>query len=143
LRYPILLLLLLCCTTSCKQYTPENLPEARLHFGSKGGMAGGDREYILLLDKGKLLFSDEYGSELETVGRFTKEELAAVTADLAGMSFSKKENPPGNYNTSLAYHHDGGIDRLRWSQPGGAPTPEVKTCYNHLMAAVRRLRKTE
>jgi hypothetical protein len=108
-------------------------------------MTGGVREYVLLLDNGKLLFRDEYSDspKLEKVGRFTKEELAAVKADLASMSFPKNKSGPGNYNTTMAYHHDGLADRLSWSQPGGPPTPELKACYNNLMKAVRRVRKAE
>lgn len=99
----------------------------------------------MLLDNGKLLFYDEYsdGPELEKVGRFTKEELAVVKSDLERMSFAGEDKAPGNYNTSLAYHHGGRVDHLSWSQPGGAPTPELKACYSHLMEAVRRLRKAE
>lgn len=143
MRVLILFLLLSCCFTGCKQYTPENLPEDRIHFGSKGGITGGAREYVLLLDKGKLLFSDEYSEKMEVVGKFTREELAAVKADLATMAFSKELSTPANYNTLMAYHHDGRVDHMRWSQPAGPATKEAKTCYNDLMKAVRRLRKTK
>lgn len=129
--------------TGCKQYTLENLPAERLRFGTKGGITGGAREYVLLLDNGQLLFDDEYTGKLEKVGKLNKAELLAVKADLANLSFAKDGHVPGNYNTSLQYHHEGRVDRLSWSRPGGSPSPAVKLCYDTLLAAVRRLRKAE
>ncbi|MEM1357909.1 MAG: hypothetical protein AAGF89_06915 [Bacteroidota bacterium] len=129
--------------TGCKQYSFQNLPAERLRFGNKGGITGGAREYVLLLDNGQLLFDDEYSGKLERVGKFSKKELLAVKTDLARLSFTKNDNSPGNYNTSLQYHHEGRVDRLSWSRPGGAPSPAVKACYDTLLSAVRRLRKAE
>lgn len=129
--------------SGCQQYTPDNLPEERLRFGSKGGILGGGREYVLLLKNGKLLFDDEYTGKLEKVGQLNKAELAAVRANLASMNFPKSDTTPGNYNTSLTYHHDGVVEKHSWKQPGGATSPGLKNCYNSLMTAVRRLRKTE
>jgi len=128
---------------SCKQYTPDNLPAERLRFGSKGGITGGAREYVLLLENGRLLFDDELTGKLDNLGKLTKEELQAVRADLRDINFAKTGNAPGNFNTSLQYYHAGTVDKMSWSQPGGAPTTTVKDCYTGLMAAVRRIRKTE
>ncbi|MEM9260314.1 MAG: hypothetical protein AAGA62_11760 [Bacteroidota bacterium] len=140
----LLSLLLLCLLfAGCKQYTLENLPAERLRFGNKGGITGGAREYVLLLDTGQLLFDDEYTGKLEKVGKLSKAELLAVKLDLSRLSFAKDDEAPGNYNTSLQYHHEGRVDRLSWSRPGGAPSPAVKACYDTLLAAVRRLRKAD
>jgi len=143
LRAIFYLLLAALLAPGCKQYTPDNLPANHVRFGSKGGITGGGREYVLLLDNGRLLFDDEYTGKLEKVGKLTKAELAAVGAELAEMDFPKNDAAPGNYNTSMTYHHDGTTEKISWKQPGGAPTDELKTCYNSLMTAVRRLRKTD
>ncbi|MEO0733181.1 MAG: hypothetical protein AAFZ52_10120 [Bacteroidota bacterium] len=127
----------------CQQYTADNLPLDRLRFGTKGGITGGGREYILLLDSGRLLFDGEYANKLEKVGKLTKTELAAVRADLNRIDFTTAKSPANNYTTSLVYYHAGTADQLAWRRPGTAPSPEAETCYELLMTAVRRLRKTD
>jgi len=143
LRAIFYLLLAALLAAGCKQYTPDNLPADHVRFGSKGGITGGGRQYVLLLNNGRLLFDDEYSGKLEKVGKLTKAELAEVGAELAGITFPKNDASPGNYNTSLTYHHDGLTEKISWKQPGGAPTSELKNCYTSLMTAVRRLRKTD
>ncbi|MEL7159589.1 MAG: hypothetical protein AAFN92_02430 [Bacteroidota bacterium] len=134
--------LLVLLALGCQKYTVDNLPAEHLRFGTKGGVTGGGREYVLLLDSGRLLFDGEYSDELEKVGKLTKAELTAVRADLTKIDFSAK-SLPNNYTTSLVYHHDGAEERLAWRRPGDAPSPVADECYDHLMAAVRRLRKTD
>lgn len=138
---PYLLLLILC--TSCQKYALDNLPAERLHFGNSGGFTGETREYILLLNNGKILFNNQVTNELEKIGKMPKDELIALKAELATIDFDQAANKPGNMNTLLAYHKDGLRKELQWTGPKSAPSNAAGHCFSVLMARVRALRGAE
>ena len=142
MRYLTLALLAgLVLLSTCNRYTADDLPTERVRFGSKGGFAGGERMYELLLDSGRLLFDDELTGELEKIGKLTPTELTEVREQLEDVDFAATPTgSTGNYTTSMTYYGSEPATTIRWVAPGGAPSPAVKTCYTTLMDAARRLR---
>ncbi len=140
LRFLLPLLLLLCC--GCQKYTLEKLPAERVHFGNSGGFTGEIREYILLLDHGKILFNNPVTGVLEKMGKMPKEELTALKAALTTVDFAAGNNQPGNMNTLLVYHTAGQTRRLQWSGPKNAPDEAAGHCFGVLMSRVRSLRES-
>ncbi|MEL6273723.1 MAG: hypothetical protein AAFQ37_02605 [Bacteroidota bacterium] len=136
-------LFLVLLVVGCQKYTADSLPPDRLHFGSKGGFTGEMREYILLLDKGRVLFHDPLTDRFEKVGKLDKDFLAKIQGELTALPFGAGAGRPGNINTQLVYHLRGEKQELQWSSPSGAPTPETQQCFEDLMAAVRVMRKTK
>ncbi|MEM9837252.1 MAG: hypothetical protein AAF828_12155 [Bacteroidota bacterium] len=135
----LLFLLILLTGLGCQQYTLEKLPENRLHFGNTGGVTGELREYILLLDSGRLLFHDPLTDEVERVGKLKKEQLANVTQELEKVSFAQR-GPAANRNTVLIYYHDGQKEEVQWNGPQSAPSPATQACFEDLMTMVREIR---
>lgn len=127
----------------CNKYTIEKLPEERLHFGNAGGFTGEIREYILLLDNGRILFNNRETGQLEKIGKLKKEGLAATRTELAAIDFSTAQNKPGNMNTLLEYHVNGGVKSMQWSGPKNAPDQAAGACFQQLMASVRALREAQ
>lgn len=134
---PLLLL------TSCQKYTVDKLPEERLHFGNSGGFTGEIREYILLMDNGRILFDNQTTGELEKIGKMKKEGLLALKAELAKIDFAMAGNKPANMNTLLALHSGGQTQSLQWSGPKNAPSEAAGQCFQQLMATVRALREAK
>lgn len=124
----------------CQQYTMENLPAERLHFGSGGGFTGKTSEYILLLSNGKILFKDELKNELESVGRLTKQELAELKDELAKVDFKKATDKPGNMSSFVSLYSGNEAQKVQWPAGQKAPETAIVNCYDILMNHVRRLR---
>lgn len=125
----------------CQKYTIDTLPDNRLHFGNAGGYTGEIREYILLLNNGRVLFNNSITGELEKIGKLKKEELAVFLAEIDKIDFKAAANKPANRNTVLTRYSDGMAQPLQWSGPKNAPSKEAGACFQALMAKVRALRE--
>lgn len=139
MRYLLPLFFLL---SACQTYTVANLPDNRLHFGNSGGVTGEIREYILLLDSGKILFDNRLSGEVEKVGKLSKEKLAAVRLEVEKIEFRTPAPRPANRNTEVTLYKNGESRQMQWSGQN-APDPAASRCFEELMAEVRALRGTE
>lgn len=138
LSYLILLLSLL----GCQKYTSDTLPDNRLHFGSSGGFSGEIREYVLLLDSGRILFDNQLTGEVEKIGKLSKEKFAAVQQEVAAINFSGPAPRPANRNIAVTLYRDGTAHQLQWAG-SNAPDAAAGRCFTELMAEVRRMRGAE
>ncbi|MFK8162883.1 MAG: hypothetical protein AB8H12_10515 [Lewinella sp.] len=128
---------------SCQKYTLDKLPEERLHFGNAGGFTGEIREYILLMDNGRILFDNQTTGKLEKIGKMKKEGLLALKAELASIDFNAGSNKPANMNTLLSLHAGGKTQSLQWAGPKNAPSEAARHCFQQLMTTVRALREAK
>lgn len=126
---------------SCARYSYETLPAERLHFGTKGGLHGELRAYILLLENRQLLFKDPLEDDLEKIGRVDASLMAEIERTLPQLAF--EPSALGNYNAVLIHYTAEGMRDLQWSSPKGAPDEATQALFEALMAEVRRLRKTK
>jgi hypothetical protein len=129
--------------TGCQKYTVDKLPEERLHFGNAGGITGEIREYILLMNNGRILFDNQTTGELEKIGKMKKEGLRTLKAELATVDFAAAQTKPANMNTMLALHTGGKTQQLQWSGPKNAPSEAAGHCFQELMGTVRAMREAE
>ncbi len=143
MRYTSFLILLLCLLSCGPKYTLSDLPTERLHFGSKGGYTGELREYILLLNNGRLLFKDPLTDQMIKVARLDRKAIAHIQQQLDALPFDNSDTQPGNMNTVMAWHGAEEIKRLQWSSPNGAPSPQTQAFYEELMQTVRALRSSK
>ncbi|TXF88616.1 hypothetical protein FUA23_14210 [Neolewinella aurantiaca] len=134
----ILPLLLFTC---CQKYTVNKLPDNRLHFGNAGGYTGEIREYIFLLDNGQVLFKNRDTGELEKIGKLKKEERMVFIAELDRINFKASSRKAANMNTMMTRYTEGAAEKLQWSGPRSAPSPEAGAFFQTLMAKVRALRE--
>ena len=125
----------------CQKYTVEKLPDNRLHFGNAGGFTGEIREYILLLDNGRILFNNRTTGELEKIGKLKKEELVVFQAEIDKINFQATPNKPANMNTMMTRYSGGLAQPLNWSGPSNAPSKDAGACFQALMAQVRAMRE--
>lgn len=137
LAYLLPLVLLL----GCQKFTVEKLPDSRIHFGNAGGYTGEIREYILLLDNGRILFNNRTSGELEKIGKLKKEELMVFRTEIDKINFKATPNKPANMNTMMTRYSGGLAQPLQWSGPQSAPSKEAGDCFQALMAKVRALRE--
>lgn len=136
------LLALLLLLLGCQKYTIDTLPDNRLHFGNSGGFTGEIREYVLLLDNGKILFDNQLDGKMEKIGKVSKEKLAAVSAEVAEINFKVPAPRPANRNTAVTLYRNGEARQLQWAGKA-APDAAAGRCFTELMAEVRRMRGTE
>lgn len=135
----VLYLFLLLSFFSCNRYSIDSLPDNRLHFGNSGGVTGEIREYILLLDNGRILFDNRLTEEVEKIGKLSKTKLAEVRAEVDRISFRTPSPRPANRNTEVTLYRDGTSRQMQWSG-NQAPDPAAGRCFEELMAEVRAMR---
>ena len=133
---PLLLLL------GCQKYTTDTLPDNRLHFGNSGGFSGEIREYVLLLDSGKILFDNQQEGKVEKIGKLSKEKFAALRVEIAEINFAGPAPRPANRNTAVTLYRNGEAHQLQWAGTN-APDAAAGRCFTELMAEVRKMRGTE
>ena len=124
----------------CQKYTVDTLPDNRLHFGNSGGFTGEIREYVLLLDSGRVLFDNKLEGKVEKIGTLKKEKFEAVKAEISKIDFSRPAPRPANMNTAVTLYRRGEARQLQWSGTN-APDEAAGRCFENLMAAVRVMRE--
>ncbi len=126
---------------ACSKYSYHSLPTECLHFGSKGGVAGELRTYILLLDNRRLFFKDPLKEEMEKIGRVNTALLRQVEEIIPNLPYDR--SLPSNYNAVLRYYTEKGVRELQWLAPQGAPDEATQSLFEQLMGEARRLRKLD
>lgn len=135
-----LTILSLLALLGCQKYTVDTLPDNRLHFGNSGGVTGEIREYVLLLDSGKILFDNRLEEKVEKIGKLSKEKLAAVRSEVDNINFQSPSPRPANRNTEVTLYRAGISQQMQWSGRN-APDEAAARCFDELMAEVRNMRE--
>jgi len=135
----VLSLLFFLSLFSCNRYSIDSLPDNRLHFGNSGGITGEIREYILLLDNGRILFDNRLTGEVEKIGKLSNPKLVEIRAEVDQIAFRTPSPRPANRNTEVTLYRAGTAKQMQWSD-NQAPDPAAGRCFEELMAEVRKMR---
>ncbi|GJM31547.1 MAG: hypothetical protein DHS20C18_05480 [Saprospiraceae bacterium] len=124
--------LVLCMGIACNTtlYTPDNLPERQLHFGSGGGFAGTSTEY-LLLDNGQLFRNEGKGyTSLESArpGAARRVFKAFYKMNLDTLDY----NQPGNLYYFIKMQDRGTTYEITWGGFQDAPSKALEVYYQSL-----------
>jgi len=108
---------LLFCVACNTNYKADSLPKEQLHFGRSGGFTGATVNYILV-DSGQLFedTKDDTRAEVGKIPAGKAKKLLKRASELKWNSVPKP--PPGNMNSTLAYHSlDGYVFQMNWTRP--------------------------
>lgn len=133
------LLLVACFLFACnnKTYTPADLPDTQLHFGSGGGFAGTYTSY-LLLENGQLFKKEGIkGGQFQTVEGITKKEAKPFFEQVEAFELAtKKIDYPGNMTYFIEQITPDGNYKITWG--GGEYTidPKIHEFFTSLQKLV-------
>lgn len=126
---------------ACKSkdiFDPINYQSQKLHFGSGGGFAGIEKEYVLL-DNGQLYFKISRDTIYHTVTTLDKnltqqffntyQNLGSDTLDI---------NSPGNQYYFLENTKEEKSNRMVWGNSDGTPPENVKALYENLISIAKK-----
>lgn len=120
--------------SGCKsqQYTPENLPENQLIFGSGGGMTGAVDTYILL-NNGQLFHLNSLTSENEELEKLNRKETKTCFKKLKAIQLDSIDfNHPGNRYYFLEEMKGDEKHRVTWGSTDHEVSEACQELYNQL-----------
>ncbi len=113
----------------------DKMPPNQIVFGTGGGFAGMEKEYIMLQD-GRILSRDTSAVLLKIVARISKTKAKECFDKCASLNVAKHQfNHPDNvYSFLLVKDGKNPENRIVWSEKGAKVAPNIAEFYEGLMA---------
>ena len=127
--------LLIACSSG--KYTPQKLPDNRLHFGSGGGFTGAVTEYILL-ENGQLFLADSYRKDTVELTTMSRAQAKGYFKSLDSLRLEKYDfYHPGNMHFFLRQVDEIIDHKVTWGDQQVNVRDDVKRLHANLQEAVK------
>lgn len=139
MRNTLTLALLICLFLGCKTYSPGNLPDEQLIFGSGGGFTGMTKEYMLLKNGQLFVREGRAGSgEWKEMPEVEKGSAKALYRTWESNEMFKEDvREPGNRYYFLTMKKDSLEYRQSWGASGYQPEESLQSLYQRAMELVK------
>lgn len=132
----VCLIAFLGCNTT--KFTPDNLPETQLIFGSGGGYSGLVNQYIIL-ENGQLFEKKGDDKTFSEINKIKKKKAHTLYTQLENIAFTEMEvNQPGNIYRFIHLVSSGVDHQLTWGKGDYQVDAQVESLYQELLALVKK-----
>lgn len=139
-KYLHLSLILLACFLSASCQSTQQLEKDAdkvIIFGSGGGFAGQENEYILGND-GSLKMKEKFKSEMTEISSLKRCRVKKLFKQPGVIQFETIDfKHPGNIYYFIRYKYSGGFHEVVWGDTKHPVPPEIKQFYESLISATK------